>query len=54
MKNEIKTEILKGNLPLHLRSIQKKNKPKYFIKVKHSKNFHTNFLQLSPFYKSTI
>ena len=54
MKNEIKVEIKKGKLPLHLKSIQKKKTPKYFIKVKYSKYFSTNFLQLSPFYKSSI
>ena len=54
MKNVIKKKITNGELPLHLKSIQKKSKPKYLTKVKSSKILKTSFLQLSPFYKSSI
>ena len=54
MKYVIKKKITNGELPLHLKSIQKKSKPKYLTKVKSSKILKTSFLQLSPFYKSSI
>ncbi|MGA9651837.1 MULTISPECIES: hypothetical protein [Pedobacter] len=53
MKN-IQLEILSGNAPIHLKSLIKKDRPKYLVKTRHSKIFTTSSLQLDFLYKSPI
>ncbi len=53
MKN-IELEILIGHAPIHLKSLIKKDKPKYLIKTRQSKIFTTNSLQLNFLYKSPL
>ena len=43
MKAKILSSISKGEYPLHLKSIQKKEKPTYFVKVKKSDKYNTSF-----------
>ncbi|RLJ77181.1 hypothetical protein BCL90_2257 [Pedobacter alluvionis] len=51
---KIALEIKKGNAPIHLKSLIKKEKPAYLVKIRHSKIFSTTNLQLDLFYKSPI
>ncbi|WP_165953154.1 hypothetical protein [Pedobacter changchengzhani] len=47
-------EIQSGNVPLHLKSLVKKEKPKFLVKTRESKLFSTERLQLDLFYKSPL
>ncbi|MEE9363880.1 MAG: hypothetical protein V3U92_14865 [Cellulophaga sp.] len=53
MIENLYTEIVKGNMPIHLISIQKK-KQIDFVKDKSSKKLKTSNLQISPLYKTSI
>lgn len=52
--DKIKLEIQEGTAPVHLKSLLKKDKPKYLVKTRCSKIFNTSNLQLDLFYKSPI
>lgn len=51
---KIKLEIQSGQAPVHLKSLVKKERPKYLAKIRPSKIFSTHSLQLDLFYKSPI
>ncbi|MBB4109634.1 MULTISPECIES: hypothetical protein [Pedobacter] len=51
---KISLEIQSGNAPIHLKSLVKKEKPKYLVKTRESKIFCTKSLQLDLLYKSPL
>lgn len=51
---KIELEIKQGLAPIHLKSLIKKEKPTYLTKVRNSKIFKTETLQLDLFYKSPL
>lgn len=53
MIQDVKNKIKKGALPLHLKSILKKDKPN-LIKTKKSNKLFTSKFYLFPHYKNSI